>query len=309
MNSLDTYLQLMASRAELLTLVMVGAYGVGEFLARGPLHAMLARGTRVVERLGHKLGREHRGAATLVYRGMVAVFMLLIPAMLLGAITASAAPLPPALGMLVTVLVLAAWFGHGFATHRMVQRWRQSRTSGLPLEYPGLDYLFADSHAVIRYSVSARMEAFAVSIVGGGFWFLLGGLPLMAAYLTLAAAASAYRQRVAFGWAARSLFGLMDVLPRILSLILLRLASLFTPHTHPLAGLGSGRFTTQIARMLGVALGGPGPGGDAPWVGTGTARLTPTHLGRALALMGVASLLLCLLLASPNIFKLLATIN
>jgi len=138
MSAFDTYLELVASRAELLTLVMVPAFFVGEFLARGPLHALLSRGARIVDRLGQKLGREHRGAATLVYRGMVAVFMLLIPVLLFWSITKMTAPPSSPLRMLMTGLVLVAWFGHAFATYRMVRLWRQSKTDGLSLELPGL---------------------------------------------------------------------------------------------------------------------------------------------------------------------------
>jgi cobalamin biosynthesis protein CobD/CbiB len=302
---LAPYLASIASRAEMLAPLLVVAFFIGEFLARGPLSHLLTRGTRLVTRLGSKLNRDKRSVATLVYRGMVAIFMLLVPAMLIAALLSQPIPWVAVLG----AFLLVAWFGHCFASFTTLTMWRRAKADGLPLELPGLDYLFADSHAVIRYLVTTRMEAFAVGIIGGSVWYLLGGFPLMAAYLTLAASARAYHNSFAFGWAARSLFGLMDILPRLISLVLIHLAAIFTPHCKPFAQLFAKHWLSHVAGILGVALGGPTPSGETPWFGTGTARLTPQHLGRAIYLLLVASVLCVLLLASPQIYKLLTIIN
>ena len=292
-------LALLKLRAEMLAAIIVLGYVVGEFFARGPFAALLDAGDALVVRL-KKLDKPNRGVATLVYRGMIAVFMLLIPAMFAAALLSKNIPALK----LATYGVLILWFGHCFQTFRTLALWRRAKVDGLPLELPGLHYLFADSHAVIRYLVATRIHGFTIGVIGGSFWYLIGGLPLMAAYLTLAAIADSYRT-LAFGWAARSLFLLMDIAPRFISRILLTLASLFTPQTKPFAGLFAPTARSAIASTLDVALGGPTPKGELPWVGKGTARLTPKHLQRTLTMVLAATLLLVVLLASPTLGNLL----
>ena len=305
MLTLSPYLHALAARASLLVPVVAAALLVGEWIARGPCTAALAAGGRAVQFFGRKLDRENRGIATLVYRGIIAVFLLLIPAMLVAGVLSNAVP-----GVaLVSMLLLVAWFGHCFSLWQTAALWRRATKNGLPLELAGQDYLFADSHAVLRYLVTTRMDGFAIGVVGGCVWYMLGGLPLMVAYLTLAAAADAYRPRLAFGWAARSLFALMDLLPTVIARLLLVLAAVFTPRTHPLAALRTGAWRGFAANMLGVSLGGPSPRGAQVWIGTGTARLTPEHLRRTLHLLVAASVLLVVLLASQNLYNLLISLS
>ena len=299
LNAIVPLIVLLKLRAEMLAALIVLGYAVGEFLARGPFAALLNAGEALVVRL-QKLDKPNRGVATLVWRGMIAVFMLLIPAMLGAALLSKNIPALK----LVSCALLVLWFGHCFETFRTLALWRRAKADGLPLELPGLHYLFADSHAVIRHLVARRIAGFTVGVVGGSFWYLIGGLPLMAAYLTLAAAADTYRTP-AFGWAARSLFLLMDIFPRFLSRILLTFASLFTPQTKPFAGLFSTSARGSIANTLDIALGGPTPKGELPWVGTGTARLSPKHLQRVLTMILASSLLLVVLLASPSLSNIL----
>lgn len=290
LNDLVPLLVLLKLRAEMLAALIVLGYVIGEFFARGPVAMLLNAGDALVVRL-KKLDKPNRGVATLVYRGMIAVFMLLIPAMFVAALLSKNIP---ALKIFSYVL-LAIWFGHCFETFRTLALWRRAKINGLPLELPGLHYLFADSHAVIRYLVARRIQGFTVGVVGASFWYLIGGMPLMAAYLTLAAAADTYRTP-AFGWAARSLFLLMDMVPRFFSRILLTLASLFTPQTKPFAGLFATSARSGIASTLDISLGGPSPKGELPWVGKGTARLSPKHLQRVLTIILASSVLLVLLL-------------
>ena len=295
LNHLVPLVLLLKLRAEMLAPLIVLGYVVGEFFARGPFTLLLQAGDALVSRL-KKLDKPNRGVATLVYRGMIAVFMLLIPAMLAAAFFSENVPAMK----LVSYTLLVLWFGHCFETFRTLALWRRAKADGLPLELPGLHYLFADSHAVIRHLVAARIRGFAVGVVGGSFWYLLGGLPMMAAYLTLAAAADTYRSP-AFGWSARSLFLLLDLVPRFISRLLLTLGSLFTPQTKPFAGLFASGWRSSIASTLDIALGGPTPKGEVPWVGKGTARLTPKHLQRALTMVLAASILLVLLLIGPSL--------
>lgn len=301
MNPFASYIHLFESRAETLSLLVVLGCVLGEFLARGPFTHALTTLTSITRKLGYKLDREHRAIATRVYRGIIAVLMLVLPAIAL----AAAIGQPVAWLQLLTAILIVAWFGHCFSSISTLALYRRARSSGLSLQLPQMSYLFADGHAVIRYLIANRLQAFAVGVVGGCFWYVVGGVMVMAIYLTLAAAHNAYEQRAAFGWAARSLFQLANALPAILTRALIFLAALFTPRTRPLRGLTEPTLLAAAATTLDIALGGPMPGGERPWVGAGTAKLTPVHLQRAMQLLAVATVLLVLLLAHQQLYKLL----
>lgn len=296
--ALSHFLPTLEARAEWLTVLVVAGYLVGSLLAQRIVAQALQAASDAVRRLGQKLDREQRGAATLVYRGMVAVLILLLPALLIGALLSR----PVAWVSLASSALLMLWLGHCFATWPNLALLRRMKASLVPLQLPALPYLFADGHAVIRYLIERRMEAFASGVVGTCCWYLAGGWVLLATYLTLAHAARLYRARLAFGWAARSLFALMDMLPRLLSRGLLALAAVFTPHCHPLASAFAPNWRSAVARTLGVSLGGTTPEGEQPWVGDGSPRLAAADFRRCLHLLLAATLLLVLLLSSSVIY-------
>lgn len=304
MLTLTATLHLIHARAQWMVLVLVIAFVLGESLSQlSRFELLLARGRDFVARFGRKLDRKNRGIATLVYRGIVAVALLITPALIAGLVLeqhGKTLELP-------ILLLLVLLFGHFFATSSGWQLWQRARSDHTPLELPQHDYLFPDAHAVLRYSVESRALHFAAGIVGASFWYVLLGLPALFAYLTLATAARSYRGS-AFGWAARSLFRLVDIVPRTISVILYFLASIFVPGARPFASLRSRSWRDYTAQVLGVTLGGTSPTGALPWVGDGTPRLTHTHLRRALMVNAVASLWLLLLLASPEIAKVLKNI-
>lgn len=298
---LVSYASLAHARAEWLVLLLPVAFVVGEFLTRLlGIERLFTNGNARIARLGRKLDRTRRGTATLVYRGMVAVAMLVIPAMLFGAVLSQ--PAPPV--QLAALILLVLWFGHAFAMQSGWKLWQRAVADTTPLELPHRDYLFADSHAVLRYSIVTRAEFFATGIVGASFWYVIGAWPLMAAYLALACATTHFHG-AAFGWAARSLFALMDFVPRLIARTLFAVAGLFTPQVRPFALFLRADWRSFVAHLFNIALGGPTPEGEMPWVGEGTARLTPQHLRRFLVLTGTASILLVLLLASPMIYNIL----
>lgn len=301
MISLTSALNLIESRAETLAALVAIGFFIGEFLARGPFTQALATLSSITRKLGHKLDREHRPIATRVYRGIVAVLMLVLPAIAI----AAALSQPIAWVKLLGMLLIITWVGYCMATLNSITLLRRAGCDGLPLELPSLNYLFADTHAVIRHLITTRLEAFAVGVVGGCFWYVAGGLVGMAMYLALAGAHRAFQHRAAFGWAARSLFQLANAIPTILARALLFLAALFTPHTRPLRGLREPSVLAAAATTLDIALGGPTPHGDMPWAGQGTARLTPAHLKRAMQLIAVATVLLVLTLAHQHLYNLL----
>lgn len=297
MTSFLPYLHLIETRAETLAALVAIGFIFGEFLARGPFTQSLRAGNAIIRRLMHKLNRENRSVATLVYRGIVALLMLLAPAIIAAGLLGRAIPW---LEWLVALLLIT-WFGHCFQTITTLRRIARAKTDGLALELPQLDYLFSDSHAVIRHLITARFHAFAIGVVGGCFWYMAGGLIAMAIYLTLAAACRAYQPSIAFGWAARSLFMLAHAVPNLIARALMFLAAFFTPHCKPFAGLFAKRWLAALAATLAVALGGKTPEGELPWVGSGSARLTRAHLRRAMHLLAVATMLLVLLLAHQHL--------
>ncbi len=298
MINLETYPDLLIHRTEFLMVMVVLGVFASPLAERGPFAQLVRAGDERVRQLGTKLNRENRSAATLVYRGIVALALLLLPAIIVGAALAK----PNLWATVVSTASILLWFGYCFSATAVFTLWRQAKQDKLPLELPNIAYLFADSHAVIRYVIATRMEAFAVGIVGGCFWYVVGGWMTMAMYLTLAAANATYGKQLAFGWAARSLFKLVDAVPRTLSRILIALAAMATPHCRPVASMLAPNWRVAVSKTLGISLGGSGPKGPEPWVGSGKARLTHQHLWRMAYLLGVATILL---MASSKSYKLL----
>jgi cobalamin biosynthesis protein CobD/CbiB len=287
-------------RAEMLIPMLVLGFFVGEFAAQvAGINAAFSWVSSTATRLVTKLNRPNRSVATRLYRGMVAMGMLVVPAAIAGVLLNSIAPL--------MVALMIALFGRAFATHRLLKHYRRARDNRLALELPEHDFLFADSHAVLRYAVLTSAESFAVGIVGTCFWYLIGGLPLALAYLVLAEVAVAHAMPV-FGWAATSLFSLMNAIPHLLTRVFLTFAGIFVPRATPFTARRAKRFHGFLALLLNVALGGTLPGRDLPWEGTGTPKLLPEHFARWLLVRLAATILLLFTLASPNIVKLLNTI-
>jgi len=298
MITLETYPALLIQRSEFLVVLVVLGIVISPLAERGPFAKLVRAGGGVVARLGAKLNRENRSIATLVYRGIVAVVMLLIPAIMVGALFIQYA----AWSYLPVTLSMLLWFGYCFAASATFALWRQAKNGRLGLQLPDINFLFADEHAVIRYTIATRMEAFAVGIVGGCWWYVIGGWMAMAMYLTLAAAKAAFGHHLAFGWAARNLFWVADAIPRVLARIIIALAALVVPHCRPIASMLAPNWRVAVSKTLGISLGGPSPRGAEPWVGSGKARLTHQHLWRMGYLLLVATLLL---MASSKSYKLL----
>jgi hypothetical protein len=294
------YPPLLAARAESLSLVLVLGYAVGALLAKGPFAALMQRLRQLVVQLGVRLDKPNRGIATLVYRGIIALIMLLIPTLVFAALLMHPHPwLKPIVGLLAV-----AWFGHCFQTLPTLHLWRRAKAGKLPLELDEIDYLFADTHGVIRHLIRTRLDGFAVGVVGAGLWYVVGGIMAASIYLALAAAATHFRAP-AFGWAARSLFTLLDIFPRIVARVFLTLAALFATGARPLHAITARRWPLFVARLIDVSLGGPCPTGDSLWVGDSTPKPTHAALHRLLTLMLAATVWLVLGLNTAHIYNLL----
>jgi len=292
-SAVQPWFALVVLRAQWLLLALASGAVIGELVARfRPIETIAQTISTRIEWLGRKLDRAHRSAATRVYRGMITLGLLLSMSLLAG----FALTQPGAWAQGVSLALLITLFGRALSSITLVQLGRMAARRQLTLELAHTDYLFADTHAVLRYRITRNAEQFAVGIVGFGFWYVMAGLPVALSYLMLATAHRHY-SGMAFGWAARALFGLVNAIPHLMSILLLFLAGIFTPFAHPFAARRAHRFHGFIAHVLGIALGGPEPKRVLAWEGTGTAKLEAAHLRRWLLLRSVAFLLLILALA------------
>ncbi len=300
-------LALIVYRAKALALFTLMAFFIGEKLAElSRLNVAADRLHGLTKTLGRKLNRPTRSVSTRVYRGMVALLILEVPALAASIVLARPSPL----GELLVALVMVALLGRGLATFTLVKRWRQAKAGTLMLDADNT--LFADTHGVLRHTITASAEHFATRVIGGGFWFVIGGVPLLFAYLALAMAAAhttpLREDNRAFGWAANRLYRLTDAAPRLLASTALLISGCFVPRMHPLKALqtlshrsfSEGGWLRMMAELMGISLGGRmvSEAGEVelPWQGNGTAQLTATHLTGWLALLGVATLVWLLML-------------
>ena len=291
-----SFLQPMLDRAEMLVPMLVVALIVGEWGARSMgLSFVFDAGDQWIAWLGRKLDRPQRSTATLVYRGVVALIVVALPVVAFGVGLSQ----PWHWQDVVAAILVISLLGRGFATIGLIQLARQARRGTLSLELPGVDFLFADTHAVLRYLILRSGEQFAVGVVGTGFWYIIGGLPGMLLYRLVATMAAQYRHRP-FGWAVQNVFMLLDALPRIVTVTLLTVAALLIPAARPWAVLRARKFHSFISYLVHISLGGLMPGRQLPWVGDGTAKLLPHHFMRWLFLRLVASLMLVVALAAIN---------
>lgn len=288
---------LFALRAQSLIALLVVGFFVGEFVARYlGIDWLLGKIESSAEQLVRKLNRSERGIATRIYRGMVAMLMVVLPLLLIGLAVQSIPPLPQ--------LLAVGIFGRGFASISLWQRYRAARAQTLGLELPSVSFLFADSHAVLRYLITDSAEHFSTLVVGASVWYLVGGLPAMLGYVALRVVVGPFRVSV-FGWSALSLFRALNAIPRLLTYVLLALGGLFIPGAKPGAVRLARSFHGFVAYLLGVSLGGLMPGRDLTWEGTGTPKLLPEHLARWLLVRLAAAVWLVFTFATPEIAKLL----
>lgn len=302
---MSALLTLLSERATtlLIALILSLLFGwlIGRFLN---LHVLVDLAASLAQWLGRKLNKAKRDAATRAWRGVIMLLLLLLPAALLG-FWIDHGPRETAIAILMLMLTVA------LQASTMLRLWRQARARSLKLQSTQPHYLFADTHAVLRFHILAHSESFAIGIVGVGLWYLLLGMAGVAAYLVLALTAAQFTDAHAdtrlFGSVARSLFAASDALPRLLATGLLLLAALPTPGTHILAAArhATGSWPAFVAQLLGIALGGPMPVArrtkTLDWVGNGTAQLETRHLERWLMLWAVALVWLAML-AIPGLF-------
>ena len=172
-----------------------------------------------------------------------------------------------------------------------------------------------DEAGVARAAVESLAENFSDGLVAPVFWYLLLGLPGLAAYKAVNTLDSMIGHRsdryIDFGRAAARLDDAANLIPARMTGLLLAVAALFMPgmqaggalaamrrdagkHRSPNAGWPE----AAMAGALGVRLAGPrryhGQVVDDAWMGDGRAALDAGDIRRALRLYRLAGLLLLL---------------
>lgn len=245
--------------------------------------------------LGRRLNKAKRDAATLAWRGVIVTAMIIFPALILG-------------------IIIDQYLGHGWlflsplllfiGSQRqpcMIALWRAAKSETLTLQMAQPNYLFTDTHALLRFAILDHAQRFAINIVGVMFWYLIGGSGVAFAYLALGLCAAHFtpelQKNLAFGGATSRLFAYADFIPRMLATAMLLFAGCFVPGAKPARAIRHfADFPRFLADLLDIALGGPMPaaygGANMAWVGSGTPKPAATHLGRWLITWAVALLLL-----------------
>jgi adenosylcobinamide-phosphate synthase len=176
----------------------------------------------------------------------------------------------------------------------------------------GRDPMRLDAAGVARAALESLAENFSDGVVAPVFCYLLLGLPGLFAYKMANTLDSMIGHRserfLSFGWAAARFDDLANLVPAVLSGLLLSTAAVFAGETMPghalLTMLRDGRKhhspnagwpEAAMAGALGLALAGPrfyaeGEVHD-PWLGDGRANATPADIMRGLRLYALACLL------------------
>jgi adenosylcobinamide-phosphate synthase len=169
-----------------------------------------------------------------------------------------------------------------------------------------------DGHAVCRIAIENTTEKLVTGVVGPVFWFILFGFPglfISRAVHTMAKEldrpTDEYR---AFGLTAGRLDDALMFIPARIACLFVAMAAAFAPTAHPgeamkTMGRDAGEHPSvnlgwplaAMAGALSLSLAGPRPNQpeyqSIPWIGDGTARVTPQDVSRALYVYGVACLI------------------
>lgn len=176
-----------------------------------------------------------------------------------------------------------------------------------------------DGAGVARAAIESAAENFSDGLIAPLFWYLLFGLPGIAAYKAINTLDSMIGHRTekhhAFGWAAARLDDLANLVPARLAGGLLALGALLIPWASAKRALdtmlrdagkhrsvNAGWPEAAMAGALGLSLGGPrqyaGDHADDPWIGSGSRAAAPADIRRALTVNLATGLWLALLLAA-----------
>jgi len=182
----------------------------------------------------------------------------------------------------------------------------------------GRDPATLDEAGVTRAAIESAAENFSDGLIAPLFWYLLFGLPGIAAYKAINTADSMIGHRAekyrAFGWTAARLDDLVNLVPARLAGLMLALGAALIPWASAKRALGTmvrdagkhrspnaGWPEAAMAGALGLSLGGPrqytGDHADDPWIGAGSRKASAGDIRRALTVNLVTGVWLLVILA------------
>ncbi|HVC50756.1 MAG TPA: adenosylcobinamide-phosphate synthase CbiB [Stellaceae bacterium] len=277
---------------------------------------------RAVTAFDRKLNRPQRSEGARRFRGIVTVLVLVPAAAGIGwfvAVTCQQSTSGLVAEALIVAILLAYRGLHDHVLAVAVALARHGILAGRQAvsHIVGRNPASLDAAGVARAAIESLAENFSDGVIAPAFWFLLLGLPGLFAYKMANTLDSMIGHKTpqyrAFGWAAARFDDLANLVPARLSGVLLALTALFARdamasrafrvmlrdarrHRSPNAGWPE----AAVAGALGLALGGPreyvGERVDGPWLGEGSARVTPEDIIRALGLYRLAGMILAGLL-------------
>lgn len=273
----------------------------------------------------NRVGRDH---AALRFRGLLSCFIVVIASIVVGFLVTLLARQMTHGELLETIIVCMAFSARPVfdaCWQLFAQMRKKEMLSPLLIEslaHPAADV--KDEHSVARAVIESLYAKFCTEIVAPMLWYVLCGLPGLIACVTMTHAEQLIRKRgyhgALFGYSVRVVYLCMQLVPALISGMLVSLASIFIPSCHPiraiymmfaesakLPGTPLGWTFGALSGALELALAGPRSRyalvKETPWIGGGSARPTVRDVARALFLYGIC-LQLVLLAAALTLYLL-----
>ncbi|MDV7339844.1 adenosylcobinamide-phosphate synthase CbiB [Terasakiella sp. A23] len=266
--------------------------------------------------LDQKLNRETRSETNRAIRGFVVVVFMVSLCIVIGMAVSwfgQHYPLGWTLELFLTVSLIAQRSLFTYVRRVAVALKNEGISGGREAvsHIVGRDPDQLDDHGVARAAIESLAENFGDGVVAPVFWYVLFGFPGLLVYKAVNTMDSMIGHKSdkykSFGFTAARLDDILNLIPARLAGFWIYFGSFFmvstTPskafktmfrdakkHRSPNAGWPEG----AMAGALDIALAGPrkyreGQAND-PWIGTGTAQVTPKHIKQALKVYVAACL-------------------
>lgn len=268
--------------------------------------------------IGDRLDRLVRPRSDLIFRGFLLSSVLILLVLILSAFIENKV-VSTGYGSYIEMFLLAALLSSGgvlraiWTLYRALEDGKTTPGAYLSIvQSTRTTLLNADDPGMTRVAMGFCVRSFDKGVVSPLFWYLIGGMPVVFLYSTLAFLSWRFGKdgfTKGFGVAPLSLEKIMGFVPGVLAGVLVGLAGLFTPGARFVRGFGflaypapyaqGGYPLAALAWSLNLTLGGPGQDVtdsaiQAVWTGPDGASAQNSHgnLKRALYLVFIAHILL-----------------